>query len=236
MRASQSSGVLTTRWVVLATIAFGIIAWRADSRSRTEGPDQPPQTIPLWPHGAPGAQGSDPDRDTPTLTLWLPRPEIATGSAVVICPGGGYAMHAMDHEGKQIAEWLNSLGVAAFVLKYRLGPRYHHPAMLQDAGRAIRTVRAHAGRWKLDPHRIAILGFSAGGHLASTAGTHFDAGQPDADDPVERVSSRPDRMILIYPVIALATPYGHAGSLKNLLGNNPARELVESLSNERQVT
>ena len=142
----------------------------------------------------------------------------------------------MDHEGKQVAEWLNSLGIAAFVLKYRLGPRYHHPAMLQDAGRAIRTVRAGAAHWGLDPHKIAIIGFSAGGHLASTAGTHFDAGKPDAEDPIERVSSRPDRMILVYPVIALATPYGHAGSLRNLLGDNPSQELVESLSNERQVT
>ena len=145
-------------------------------------------------------------------------------------------MLANDHEGKQVAEWLNSVGVAAFVLKYRLGPRYHHPAMLQDAGRALRTVRAGASNWGLDPHRIAIIGFSAGGHLASTAGTHFDAGKPDSDDPIERVSSRPDRLILVYPVIALATPYGHPGSLKNLLGDNPAPELVESLSNERQVT
>ncbi len=145
-------------------------------------------------------------------------------------------MLAVEHEGKQVAEWLNSLGVAAFVLKYRLGPRYHHPAMLQDAGRAIRTVRAESIRWGLDPHKIAIIGFSAGGHLASTAGTHFDAGKPDAEDPIERVSSRPDRLILVYPVIALATPYGHAGSVRNLLGDNPTQELVESLSNERQVT
>jgi acetyl esterase/lipase len=145
-------------------------------------------------------------------------------------------MLAVDHEGKQVAEWLNQLGIAAFVLKYRLGPRYHHPAMLQDANRAIRTVRARASEWGLDPKRIAILGFSAGGHLASTAGTHFDAGQADAEDPIERVSSRPDRMILVYPVIALATPYGHSGSLKNLLGDKPSQELIESLSNERQVT
>jgi acetyl esterase/lipase len=180
--------------------------------------------------------GTDPDRDVPTLTIWLPPPEAATGSAVVVCPGGGYQMLASDHEGKQVAEWLNSLGIAAFVLKYRLGPRYHHPAMLQDAMRAIRTVRAKASQWKLDPHRIAILGFSAGGHLASTAGSHFQAGRPDADDPVERVSSRPDRMILVYPVISLEPPFGHRGSRKNLLGADPAPELVQSLSNERQVT
>jgi acetyl esterase/lipase len=145
-------------------------------------------------------------------------------------------MLAVDHEGRQVAEWLNSLGVAAFVLKYRLGPRYHHPAMLQDAARAIRTVRAGSQRWRIDPHRIAILGFSAGGHLASTAGTHFDSGKPEAEDPVERASSRPDRLILVYPVIALATPYGHAGSKRNLLGENPPEDLVRSLSNETQVT
>jgi acetyl esterase/lipase len=195
-----------------------------------------PQVVPLWPGGVPGAQGTDPEKDVPTLTIWLPKPETATGAAVVVCPGGGYAMLAVDHEGRQVAEWLNSLGVAAFVLKYRLGPRYHHPAMLQDASRAIRTVRAGSQKWGIDPHRIAILGFSAGGHLASTAGTHFDAGKADAEDPAERVSSRPDRMILVYPVIALATPYGHSGSKRNLLGDHPSEELVRALSNETQVT
>jgi acetyl esterase/lipase len=234
-RSSWRRGGLLRLGVLAATTGLVLIGSLAQ-RSPAQGPAPVRETIPLWPGGAPGARGTDPDRDVPTLTIWLPRAEIATGSAVVVCPGGGYGFLAMDHEGKQIAEWLNSLGIAAFVLKYRLGPRYHHPAMLQDASRAIRTVRAGAGRWKLDPHRIAILGFSAGGHLASTAGTHFDAGQPDADDPIERVSSRPDRMILVYPVIALATPYGHAGSLKNLLGDNPSRALIESLSNERQVT
>jgi acetyl esterase/lipase len=197
-------------------------------------PDQ--VVITLWPGGAPGAKGSDPDLDVPKLTAWLPKPETATGAAVVVCPGGGYGMLAVDHEGRQVAEWLNSLGVAAFVLKYRLGPRYHHPAMLQDAARAIRTVRARGQTWNVDPKKIAILGFSAGGHLASTAGTHFDAGKPSAEDPIERVSSRPDRMILVYPVIALATPFGHSGSRTNLLGDHPSEELVRSLSNETQVT
>ena len=194
------------------------------------------ETMTLWPHGTPEAKGTDPDKDVPTLTVYRPRPEVATRSAVVVCPGGGYGMLAMDHEGKQVARWLNSLGITACVLKYRLGPRYHHPAMLQDAGRAIRTVRSNAEKWDLDPHRIAILGFSAGGHLASTAGTHFDPGKPDAEDPIERVSSRPDRMILVYPVIALATPFGHKGSLRNLLGDKPSAEQIEHLSNERQVT
>ncbi|GAC1448749.1 MAG: alpha/beta hydrolase [Isosphaeraceae bacterium] len=195
-----------------------------------------PATYPLWPEGTPGSRGNDPNRDIPTITVHLPSAEKATGASVVICPGGGYAMLASDHEGTQVAEWLNGLGIAGVVLKYRLGPRYHHPAMLQDAARALRTVRARAGEWKLDPKRIAILGFSAGGHLASTAGTHFDAGKADARDPIERESSRPDRMILIYPVIALSTPYAHRGSIHNLLGDDPPADLVASLSNETQVT
>jgi len=122
------------------------------------------------------------------------------------------------------------------MLKYRLGPRYHHPVMLHDAQRAIRTVRARSKEWGLDPKRVAILGFSAGGHLASTAATHFDAGLSEASDPIDRESCRPDLAILVYPVVALATPYGHAGSLKNLLGETPTKDLIESLSNERQVT
>lgn len=192
--------------------------------------------IVLWPAGAPGAKGSDPQRDVPSMTLWLPPADRATGAAVVICPGGGYAMLADDHEGKQVAEWLNSLGVAAFVLKYRLGPRYHHPAMLHDVQRAVRTVRAGAGEWRLDANRVAVLGFSAGGHLASTIGTHFDKGNPHSADPIDRESCRPDRLILVYPVIAIATEYGHGGSVRNLLGEKPERNLIEDLSNELRVS
>jgi acetyl esterase/lipase len=194
-----------------------------------------PEEIPLWPAGAPGAVGKEAG-DIPTLTIFRPAPEKATGAAVVICPGGGYGFLAVDHEGKEVAAWLNSLGITGVMLKYRLAPRYHHPAMIQDANRAIRTVRARASEWGLDPKRIAILGFSAGGHLASTAATHFDAGKSDASDPIERVSSRPDRVILVYPVIAIATPFGHEGSKRNLLGPNPPKGLLESLSNETQVT
>jgi len=127
------------------------------------------------------------------------------------------------------------LGITAFVLKYRLGPRYHHPAPLQDAARAIRTVRARATDWNIDPKRIGILGFSAGGHVTSTIGTHFDSGKPDASDPIERVSSRPDLMILIYPVITMRE-FAHAGSKRMLLGDNPSADLVALLSNEEQVT
>jgi len=189
--------------------------------------------IVLWPGGAPGAVGNE-TIDIPTLTPYLPPKDKMTGAAIIVCPGGGYT-HLADHEGGPVAEWLNSLGVTAFVLKYRLGPRYHHPAPMQDAARAIRIVRARAAEWGLDPQRIGILGFSAGGHLASTAGTHFDSGNPNAADAIERVSSKPNLMILIYPVITMKDKT-HSGSRKNLLGDNPGPELVTLLSNDEQVT
>jgi len=148
--------------IVSAVLGLGILGARMAPAEGAE-PVTDHQVITLWPGGAPGAKGNDPEHDIPTLTVWLAKPEAATGAAVVVCPGGGYRMLASDHEGRQVAEWLNTLGVSAFVLKYRLGPRYHHPAMLQDAGRAIRTVRALGRKWGVVPHRIAILGFSAGG-------------------------------------------------------------------------
>lgn len=193
----------------------------------------PEAPIVIWPDGAPGAIGNEPV-DIPTLTPYLPVKGKATGAAMIVCPGGGYT-HLADHEGGPVAEWLNSLGVTAFVLKYRLGPRYQHPAPLLDAARAIRLVRARAAEWTLDPERIGILGFSAGGHLASTAGTHFDSGKASAPDAIERVSSKPNLMILIYPVITMREKT-HAGSKKNLLGNDPSPELVALLSNDEQVT
>ncbi len=190
----------------------------------------------LWPQGAPGAKGDKP-ADKPTLTVFLPDPQKAAGTAVIVCPGGGYANLATDHEGRQIARWFNSFGVAAFMLEYRhRGRGYGHPAPLQDAQRAIRTVRARAAEWKIAPDRIGIMGFSAGGHLASTAGTHFDRGHPDSSDPIERVSCRPDFLILCYAVIALGEPYSHRGSQDNLLGPHADPALVRSLSNEKQVT
>jgi acetyl esterase/lipase len=191
------------------------------------------QPIKLWPDAAPGSLGNEP-ADVPTLTPYLPPRDRMTGAAVVICPGGGYQMLA-DHEGRPVAEWLNSIGVAAFVLKYRIAPRYHHPAPMLDAQRALRLVRARAVEWAIDPRRIGILGFSAGGHLASTVATHFDAGQADARDPIERVSSRPDLVILIYPVITMREQT-HAGSRRNLLGEHPDPQLVALMSNDEQVT
>jgi acetyl esterase/lipase len=189
----------------------------------------------LWPEGAPGAVGAE-AVDKPKITVYRAPADKANRAAVVVCPGGGYVVLASDHEGRMVAEWLNSFGVSAFVLQYRLGPRYRHPAPLQDAQRAIRMVRARAAEWGVDPDRIGILGFSAGGHLASTAATHFDEGKADATDPIERVRSRPDFAILCYPVISFVTPAVHAGSRSSLLGENPDPKLVESLSGELQVT
>jgi acetyl esterase/lipase len=201
--------------------------------SSADKPD--PQLRLLWPGGAPGAIGDD-EKDKPSITVYLPPAETANGLAVVVCPGGGYGALALDHEGKQIADWLNSNGITAFVLRYRIAPRYHHPAPLEDAQRAIRTVRAHAAEWKIDSNRIGILGFSAGGHLTSSAGTHFDKGNPDAQDPIDRVSCRPDFMVLVYPVISFSEPFTHLGSKRNLLGESPDDKLVANYSNEKQVT
>jgi acetyl esterase/lipase len=189
----------------------------------------------LWPEGAPGALGTE-AVDRPKITVYRAPAETATGAAVVVCPGGGYRVVAADHEGRQVAEWLNSLGVSAFVLQYRLGPRYHHPAPLQDAQRAIRSVRSRAREWNVDPARVGILGFSAGGHLASSAATHFDDGDPDAGDPIERAGCRPDFAVLCYPVISLTTVAVHSGSRENLLGEEPDPALLWQMSTELQVT
>ena len=212
-----------------------LIALIACSAALLAAQEKQPPTELLWPGGAPGAVGSE-DIDKPSLTIYLPDPAKAVGTGVVICPGGGYVNLAMDHEGKQIAEWMNSVGIAAFILKYRLGPRYHHPAMIDDAHRALRIVRTRAAEFGIAPDRIGIMGFSAGGHLASTAATHFDSGDANADDPIERAGSRPDFAILCYPVISFTTPWVHAGSRASLLGPNPDPKLVELLSNELQVT
>jgi acetyl esterase/lipase len=190
--------------------------------------------VPLWPDGAPGALGTS-SNDIPTLTAYVPDGTNVTGAAMVICPGGAYA-HLAPHEGNDYALWLNQHGVTCFVLKYRLGSHgYRHPAMLEDAARAVRWVRAHADDFKIDTHRVGIMGSSAGGHVASTLLTHFDAGDTNAADPIERQSSRPDLGVLCYAVITLGE-YTHKGSLHNLLGANPSPELVKSLSNELQVT
>ncbi len=193
-----------------------------------------PKTELLWPKGAPGANG-DEAKDKPQLIIYLP--EKPNGAAIVICPGGGYGGLAMDHEGHQIGRWLNEHGIAGFICDYRHRNKgYGHPAPLQDAQRAVRTVRSRAKEFGVDPAKIGILGFSAGGHLTSSAVTHFDAGKPDADDEIERASCRPDFGVLCYPVIAFDQPFTHKGSQNNLLGKDAAPELIASMSSEKQVT
>lgn len=189
----------------------------------------------LWPDGAPHAQGTE-SADKPSLSVYLPAKDKVVSTAVVICPGGGYANLAVNHEGKEVAEWLNSLGITAFVLKYRLGPKYHHPVQMGDVQRAVRLVRARAAQFGVSSNKIGVLGFSAGGHLASTAATHFDSGRSDAADKIDRESCRPDFAVLCYPVISFGASFTHRGSVRNLLGENPDAKLIELLSNEKQVT
>jgi acetyl esterase/lipase len=221
--------------ILVAILAVAAMARSAAAQPLPPLPIQDFQVIPLWTGAAPGALGSE-DADIPVITVFLPRTVAANTPAVVICPGGGYRALASNHEGRQVASYLNSLGVAAFVLRYRLGPRYHHPIELGDAQRAIRYVRSHATEWRLDPARIGIIGFSAGGHLAMTASTKFDAGAAGAADAVDRVSSRPDFAVLGYPVISMTEEWTHKGSRTNLLGENFDPELAKSLSGERAVT
>ena len=207
-----------------ATLFLSLILARAEMQT----------PVPLWPDGAPGALGTNAN-DIPTLTAYLPEAGQATGAAMVICPGGAY-MHLAPHEGNDYALWLNQHGVTCFVLKYRLGTSgYRHPAMLNDASRAVRWVRAHADEFKVDAHRVGIMGSSAGGHLAATLLTHFDAGDANAADAIERQNSRPDLGVLCYPVISMGE-FTHKGSKESLLGKNPDPELVQLLSNELQVT
>jgi acetyl esterase/lipase len=208
--------------------------------TQTPQPPQPPilqepQTLLLWQGRAPGALG-DEDRDKPAITVYMPPNTTGPMTAVIIAPGGSYRSLSMNNEGRSPANYFNSHGIAAFVLRYRLGPQYHHPIELGDAQRAIRTVRARAAEWHIAPDRIGIMGFSAGGHLASSASTHFDAGNASADDPIDRASSRPDFAVLVYPVISLVEPWTHQLSKTNLLGESPDPALARSLSSETQVT
>lgn len=198
-----------------------------------------PEPMQLWAGAVPLLKSDDP-ASRPTLTPYLPAKDKSTGAAVVVCPGGGYGALAMDHEGKQIARWLNDRGIAAFVLKYRVASKYVpapiHPAPLTDAQRALRTVRSRAGEWGIDARKIGIWGFSAGGHLASSAATHFDSGNQNTEDAIDKVSCRPDFAILSYPVISMKSPYTHGGSRNNLLGKNADEKLVESFCNENAVS
>ena len=220
-------------FTVVALLALPVAIEAADPTPAPE-PVQAEAAIPLWTGHAPGSLGERP-QDMPTLTAFLPDPAKRNGASLLILPGGGYANLA-THEGAGYARWLAAHGVAAYVLKYRLGTSgYHHPAMLQDAARGLRMVRSFARRDGLDPARVGIIGSSAGGHLAATLLTHFDAGDPAAVDPIDRESSRPDLGVLCYAVITMGE-FTHAGSKKNLLGDNPSSELVKDMSDELQVT
>jgi acetyl esterase/lipase len=218
--------------IVLAFVITGLAGVRADNPKSTQQP--------LWPDGVPGATSQD-EGDVPQLFLTLVESDQPT-AAIVILPGGGYGGHAIDHEGHQFAQWFASLGVSSAICNYRLrgkgnsGKGYGHPYPMIDAQRAIQTLRAKADDWNIDPSRVGVVGFSAGGHLCSTVSTHFAEIDKSSSDPIASVSSRPDFAILAYPVIGFDKPYTHRGSQRNLLGENPDPKLVKLLSNEEQVS
>ena len=228
--------VLLACLVVFATVA--------PAQAQPSSDEAAPDTVLLWPEGAPGAKGDTPS-DRPTLTIYRPPPERATGAAMLVFPGGGYTVLAMEKEGHKFARWLNSMGVTAFVLKYRLGDRYDHPAPLRDAQRALRYVHARSEALGIDPDRVGVMGFSAGGHLAATAATLAgrDFGAPPKrtssgapGDSLSGVSARPDLLVLGYPVISFVEDYAHAWSRKQILGEDYDPETARLLSSEKQVT
>jgi acetyl esterase/lipase len=217
--------ILCAGLLLSSTIGFAGESKNLAERDKT-------QRLPLWNDHAPVGGGRF-GKEEAWITVH--RPEKGNGAAVVICPGGGYRLEMVGPEGHGIAEWLNRHGITGVVLEYRL-PAGRPYVPLLDAQRAMRTVRAHAKEWDLDPSRIGIMGFSAGGHLASTAATHFDDGNPAAADAIDRTSCRPDFAILIYPVIMMGEKSTHRGSQSNLLGKAPSAELIKLFSNEKQVT
>ena len=188
----------------------------------------------LWPEGAPGAVGTE-EQDRPHLEIFNAAP-LGPHPAVIVCPGGGYTHLAYDKEGTRIAEWLNLRGISAFVLTYRLAPRYRYPAPILDGYRAVRWVRSHAQQYAVDPDRIGMWGFSAGGHLVGMVGTHFDAGNPQSTDPVERASDRPNFVISSYGGLSLQPGVAKPGAMGSLLGQNPAPELIDELSPDKHIT
>jgi acetyl esterase/lipase len=222
------------------------VAMLAGVGSLLHAQSRPQQAIPLWPEGVPGAipgggpevlesEGRISNVHEPSLTPYLALPGARPATAVVVCPGGGYNRLAADHEGRAVAGWLNSIGVSAFVLKYRL-KEYGHPAPLRDVLRAVRLLRSGADRWGIAPDRIGVLGFSAGGHLAASAGTLFGDADGRTGAALDAVSARPDFMVLIYPVIRLIAPYSHTGSGRSLLGADATPEMLERYSLDTRVT
>ena len=235
--------------VMLAAVMTTMPAAATGARQGLQGAQvaasRPGPQVPLWPEGVPGAiAGGGPevvnnDRVSnvhePSLTPYLAPAAARPATAVIVCPGGGYNLLAADHEGRAVAEWLNSIGVSAFVLKYRL-KEYGHPAPLRDVLRAVRLLRSEAPRWAIAPDRIGVIGFSAGGHLAASAGTLFDEADGRTGAPLDAVSARPDFMILVYPVIRLIGPFAHTGSGRALLGANATPETLERYSLDTRVT
>ncbi|MCX6552838.1 MAG: alpha/beta hydrolase [Acidobacteria bacterium] len=240
------------RVLVLAAIvgaAFGrpVIAQPAGSQAVREqpAPAGQPRVIAIWPEGVPGARPGGGEERTedgrvynvqvPTLTVFAPPADRANGTAVINCPGGGYARLAIANEGEGVARRLTAVGVTVFVLKYRL-VEYGHPAPLQDVLRAIRYVRAHATDLGINPNRIGVFGSSAGGHLAASAATLYDAPEGRTGAALDAISGRPDFVALLYPVITMKPPYAHEGSRRNLIGEQPAPGLLDGLSLETRVT
>ena len=221
MRTSLSASLSAS---LLGLLILGFAGAQNDKEAK-------PEKVPLWNKKAPIGDGKFQEAE---VWITVHHPKSPNGTAMVICPGGGYGTLVTSAEGHGIASWLNKHDITGVVLEYRL-PAGRSQVPLLDAQRAIRTVRANAEAWHLNPARIGIIGFSAGGHLASTAGTHFDAGDPAATDPIERVSCRPDFMVLVYPVISMGDK-GHGGSRNNLLGKNADAKLVDLFSNEKQIT
>lgn len=228
----------TRRWLealLLAMIMTGTACARDEAaQSPADGGESTATTIRLWEGPAPLAEGKEP-ADIPTITVYSPDPDKANGAAAVICPGGGYHVLVTSYEGKEVAKWLNSLGVTGIVLHYRVAP-YKHPAPMIDVQRAIRMARGKADQFHIDPERIGVVGFSAGGHVASTAATHFNDRPIPPADKIDRLSARPDFVILAYPVVSMEKGVTHAGSKKNLLGKNPDPQLVRAMSNDLAVT
>lgn len=230
-KAAGGEAILMWGAAIVAATVFGIGAVRAADPAGTAWDDL---EVNLWSDGAPGALGSEP-KDIPKLTVRRVESATATG-ALIICPGGGYGGLAMDHEGKQMVQWANAIGLTAVLCEYRhRGKGYGHPAPLQDAQRAVRMVRANASQWNIDPNKIGIIGFSAGGHLVSTVITQFDPGDKESNDPIAQQSSRPDFAILCYPVISMGSSFTHRGSEVNLLGEKASKETLEQFASERNV-
>jgi len=239
-RRHYSSSILLVHLLLALPLS---VAFVTRSVARQSSPDRDPRVDPtaelhtfrLWQKSAPGALGES-DEDIPTLTLYPATHQDKPTAAIIVAPGGSYHHLAANHEGRQIANWFNAMGVTAFVLQYRLGPRYHHPIELGDAQRAMRLVRSRAREFNINPALVGFMGFSAGGHLASTLATHFDAGNSNDPDAVNRENCRPDFLILAYPVISMTADYAHKGSAENLLGTPPDPALAKQLSNELNVT